>query len=106
MFTPCETFNGGHWYISAQPDDLMKSLGMSQSYQLLAARLLGFSYPDYLRYGREKGARIVGREGYSILIFDQFCKVKNFCDELNAEYQKFCVAALAIERNEDNGKDN
>lgn len=54
MFEACEFFDGGY-YVAAQPDEVAKNFDINCSYQLIAARLLGFSYPDYLRYGRSKG---------------------------------------------------
>lgn len=39
------------------------------SYHVIGARLLGFYYPDYLRYCRTLGAEIRGTQGYSFPIW-------------------------------------
>lgn len=101
MFEPCETFDGSGYYIAARPDPTAVKLSINASYQLVAARLLGFSYPDYLRYGRSKGAQIKGLTGLGLLVFPKLLDCKDFCKELNTEWNK---AKAAIERywNENN----
>lgn len=88
MFEACETCDGKGYYIAARPDETANQLGISCSYQLVAARLLGFSYPDYLRYGRSKGAIIQGRFGFGLLVFEKLLACRDFCKELNAEWEK------------------
>lgn len=87
MFEACETFDGGY-YIAARPDETAKNLGINCSYQLVAARLFGFSYPDYLRYGRSKGGKIQGNSGFGLLVFEKLLDCKDFCKELNVEWKK------------------
>lgn len=101
MFEPCETFDGGY-YIAVRPDEIAKNFGINCSYQLVAARLLGFSYPDYLRYGRSKGAKIQGNDGFGLLVFEKMLDCKDFCKELNAEWKKVQQAV----KEDLNGKNN
>jgi hypothetical protein len=89
MFEPCLTFDEKGYYLAAVPDDFAKEMGIKTSYQLVAARLLGFSYPDYLRYARSKGATLKGREGFGLTIFEKLSDCNAFCKELNAEWEKF-----------------
>lgn len=89
MFFPNATFDDKEYYIAAKPDNVAKFLNIKTSYQLIAARLLGFSYPNYLRYGCSKGATIKGHTGYSCLYFSSWRDCQNFCDELNSEWDKF-----------------
>lgn len=94
MFFPNVTFDDKEYYVAVKPDNVAKFLGIKVSYQIIAARLLGFSYPDYLRYGRSKGATIRGRTGYSCLYFSSKENCQNFCDELNTEWNKFSEAII------------
>lgn len=89
MFKPCATFDEKGYYISVEPDDLAKALKIQTSYQLVAAKLLGFSYPDYLRYARSKGATLKGREGYSLVVFPKLLDCIDFCKLLNKEWKIF-----------------
>ena len=48
------------------------------SYHVIGARLLGFCYPDYLRYCRTLGAEIRGTQGYSFPVSGGVsCRRKN-----------------------------
>lgn len=102
MFKPCEMYDNSGWYISVIPDEIAKVLKIKSSYQLVAARLLGFSYPDYLRYARSKGAKLQGRDGYSLVVFPEISKCEKFCNELNTEWKKVIRAVKEYT----NGKDN
>ena len=62
---------------------------MSGSYNVLAARLLGFTYPDYLRYVRQNcGAELRGRAGYSYCVFKNKADAIKLVMKLNAEWNK------------------
>lgn len=51
----------------------------SGSYNVFASRILGFTYPDYLRYVRDNyNAVLKGREGYSYAIY----KNRNDCYDI------------------------
>lgn len=66
--------------------ELFKVHYISGSYNILAARVLGFSYPDYLRYVRDNyKATLKGREGYSYAIY----KNRNDCYDIVKELNRF-----------------
>lgn len=62
---------------------------MSGSYNVLAARLLGFTYPDYLRYVRKNyNAELRGRTGYSYCVFKKKADAIKLVMKLNVEWNK------------------
>ena len=57
------------------------------SWAVLPARLFGISWPDYLRYCIQNGAKVVGREHiYPIIKWDK--PNKEFINELNHRANK------------------
>ena len=57
------------------------------SYNVLAARALGLSYPDYLKMCRAKfNGMLCGREGYSYCVFKNKEDCKRLCIMLNKEW--------------------
>ena len=64
IFTVDEMDNG---YMVGFKEEFYKKMGCcSGSYNIIPSRLLGFSYPDYLRYMRDKfNATLKGKSGYS-----------------------------------------
>ena len=72
------------------------------SYSIIGARVLGLSYPNYLRYMRDTYVgEIRGREGYSYLVFKDQGKCLMAIKELNKYWveienalQSYCTEAL------------
>ena len=63
------------------------------SYSIIGARVLGLSYPNYLRYMRDTyDAEVRGREGYSYLVFKDQGKCLMAIQELNKNWQKIETA--------------
>lgn len=63
------------------------------SYSIIGARVLGLSYPNYLRYMRDTyDAEVRGREGYSYLIFKNQGKCLMAIQELNKNWQNIETA--------------
>lgn len=58
------------------------------SFNVLGARLLNLSYPDYLRYLRANGAELYGRTGYSYAYFEDKGKCQSICTLLNKEWDR------------------
>lgn len=58
-------------YMVGLDDYIYQLIGkQSGSFNIVAARILGFSYPDYLRYVRQNhNATLKGKEGYSYAIY-------------------------------------
>ena len=59
------------------------------SYHVLPARLLGFSYDDYLKYCAVNGAKIRGLTGYRYPAWKDKSLCKKMCDKVNSEWKKF-----------------
>lgn len=75
------------------------------SLNVVAARILGISYPNYLRYMRDNyAATIRGKNGYPYLVFD----TKEDCNEaikfLNSYWRQFTkqVNLKTLEKNKPN----
>lgn len=58
------------------------------SYHVLDARLLGLSYPDYLKFCSSKGAKLRGRKGYTYPIWEKEKDCKEICQLLNKEWSE------------------
>lgn len=59
------------------------------SYNVIEARLLGFTYPDYLRYCRANFNGVLrGREGYTYCVFKNKKDCLAICEMLNREFKK------------------
>lgn len=63
-------------------------LGYTSSYNILAARLLGLSYPDYLKYCASIGAKLRGSEGYAYPSWKEKTAADKLCKRLNEEWDK------------------
>ena len=59
--------------------------GIGGSYNVLVARVLNLSYPDYLRYARDRlGAELIGKgQKYVLAFFDNTKEVKALVNLLN-----------------------
>ena len=59
----------------------------SGTYNALMARLMGLTYPDFLRYARDNfGATLAGITGYSYLLFDNKANCERLVKELNRRW--------------------
>ena len=76
-------YRPGKWLIKVVHKNLPFNSTLG-SYNVLAARLLKLSYPNYLRYCRDNyGAEIIGKNCmYPVAYFEQV-KAKNLCEILN-----------------------
>lgn len=65
-----ETCNEGEYMVKLE-DSMYELMGkQSGSFNIMAARILGFSYPDYLHYVRQNhNATLKGKKGYSYAIY-------------------------------------
>lgn len=89
MFIPRENPDGC-FQVSLReiPFDKNPDIYCRGSFNILAARLLGFTYPDYLRYCRALGGILRGREGYSYCVFKNKKTCFDLCARLNKELKK------------------
>jgi hypothetical protein len=61
----------------------------SGTYNAVAARLFGMTYPEFLRYAREKyNATITGATGYSYLTFKNSADCDRLVKELNRRWDE------------------
>ena len=59
------------------------------SYNIVASRILGFSYPDYLRYVRQNyNATLKGRAGYSYAIYKNWNDCYDIVALLNKKWRE------------------
>lgn len=82
----------GYWQVvmSEIPQIDDKTIPCNGSYNVIQARILGFTYPDYLRYCRANhSGTIRGREGYSYCVYKEKSNCAAVCKILNDEWQKF-----------------
>lgn len=61
---------------------------LSYSYGILAARLLGLTYPDFLRYCASHGGTIVGKNEFPHVMFKDKEAAEQICIRLNIEWAK------------------
>lgn len=59
------------------------------SYGVLAARLLGFTYPEYLRYCAVNGGTLKGRTGFPHCVFKNKKDAEKICNLINKEWDRF-----------------
>lgn len=60
----------------------------TSSYTVLQARLLGLSYPDYLRFCQSKGAKLKGHTGYAGPSWADKKSCQEVCNMLEKEWQR------------------
>jgi hypothetical protein len=88
-FIPQETYTNEYMIgIDESPFREDKDYCYTSSYWVLQARLLGLTYPDYLRYLRSKGAKLKGKCGYSSATFVEKSSALEICKILNKEWDK------------------
>lgn len=87
-----ETYEEGTYMIMFRHDNFMGGYN-GGSFSIIGARVLGLSYPNYLRYMRDTyGGEIRGREGYPYLIFKDQGKCLMAIQELNKNWKKIETA--------------
>ena len=62
--------------------------GIGGSYNVLVARVLNLSYPDYLKYCASIGAKLRGSEGYAYPSWKERAAADKLCKKLNEEWEK------------------
>lgn len=87
-FAPAEMAQEGRWTVGV--DDLSwvtdNGIVYRSSYHVVGARLLGLSYPNYLRYLQSCGGELKGREGYSFVYFKDKAACQKVCKELQKRW--------------------
>lgn len=59
------------------------------SYNVVCARMLGFSYPDFLLYCKANGATLRGRDGYCHPVFKNINDCQKICQLVNSGLKYF-----------------
>lgn len=93
-FTTSSNFDDSYVFIGFNPELVCNKEGFkfTSSYHVLAARLLGLSYPDFLKYSQSKGAKLRGRKGYCFPVWDKTADKKGMQEiirQLNANWDTF-----------------
>lgn len=97
-YIPREMCQEGCWLAALDNIDFIQTEGIifCGSFQVIGSRLLGMSYPDYLRFLQSKGATLKGKKGYCYGYF----KDKNACQEIcNLLNEKCGELAKVIKEN-------
>lgn len=87
-FLPRENFDG-NWQVSMSEIPFLDEGCTKGSYNVLAARLLGFTYAEYLKYCAAKHNGIIRKSsGYPYCIFKNKSNCASVCELLNKEWKK------------------
>lgn len=80
------------------PDLFLKGIG---SYNVIAARVCGMTFPDYLRFVREKyNATLRGREGYTHYYFKNRQDCAHLVNDLNRIWKNIEKEVMEILKGE------
>lgn len=86
-------------FIAVETPDGTYKVGMDEvpftarrgSWNILQARVLGITYPQYLKYCMSYGGQLRGRTGYSYCVFKDKGICNMICKKLNEEWSKFNI---------------
>lgn len=89
-YIPMELADGGKWIAAFDDIDIIRDneIIYHGSFQIPAARLLGLSYPDYLRFIQSRGAILKGKEGYCYGYFKNKAACQKMCVLLNGKFDQ------------------
>ena len=91
FFNIDEGIEDNTWVVGLEDDAyaLITPYYINGSYNIVAARMLGLSYPDYLRYIRQNyNATLRGRQGYSYAFFKNRNDCYDLVDLLNKKWKE------------------
>ena len=91
MFIVREDCTLENYLVLFDANKLPEGLSVNTSYHILCARVLGFTYPDYLRFCICNGAYLKGKEGYCYPVFKDkkdAQKIAKLCNEYWKPYTK------------------
>lgn len=87
-FLPVERFDSTYLINFDNLDWAANNNACGCSFNVLGARLLNLSYPDYLKFLRASGGELRGKTGYSYAIFKNKEDCQKICNLLNKEWKK------------------
>ena len=84
-YIPFEMSDGGKWMAALDDIDVIRDneIIFHGSFQVVGSRLLGLSYPDYLRFLQSRGATLRGKKGYCYGYFKDKAACQKVCKLLN-----------------------
>ena len=87
---PKESCNQGYYSFTIEDNQFVEFEGycFRSSYNVLFARLLGLSYPDFLRFCRAAGGILMGKQGYAYVNFKNKMDCQKICNLINKEIKK------------------
>ena len=91
-FFPTETWDS-RWRIDFNFENFILkgeeiSFYFTSSYNVPPARLLGFTYTEYLKFCRQNGALLKGKNGYTHPVWGNKEECEMICKLLNKEWDK------------------
>ena len=87
-YIPEEMCTEGQYLIAMDDIDWVRDNGVIYrgSFQVLGSRLLGLSYPDYLRYLQSCGGILKGKIGHPYVYFKDKAAAQKVCNLLNQKW--------------------
>lgn len=89
-FYPADFYHDGT-YMIGNSKDFYRTIGWADGeYKVVGARILGLSYPSYLRLARDKYNGTIGgvNQKYLTLTFKNYEDCNNFCNLLNQRWSE------------------
>lgn len=90
-FFPFETWDN-NWqvgiFFEGDPFIQETALYFTSSYNVIPARLLGFTYPEYLRFCQANGAILRGKNGYTHAVWTDKKQCEKICKMIEEEWKK------------------
>lgn len=89
-YLPRELCEEGKWMAAMDDIDFIRDneVIFYGSFQVLGSRLLGLSYPDYLRFLQSQGATLKGKAGYCYGYFKDKAACQKVCNLLNSKWKE------------------
>lgn len=77
--------DGDKWMAALDDIDVIRDneIIFHGSFQVIASRLLGLTYPEYLRFLQSRGATLKGKQGYCYGYFKDKAACQKICKLLN-----------------------
>lgn len=84
-YIPQEMCQEGHWMVAMDDIDWVRDneIIYRGSFQVVAARILGLSYPDYLKFLQANGGILKGKTGHPYAYFKDKAAAQRICNLLN-----------------------
>lgn len=89
-FYPYDFYNDGT-YMIRYSDEVYSFIGWTESsYNVVPARIMGISFPSFLRFARDKYNAILGGQSqkYLTMIFKDKKDCQDLCDILNERWRE------------------